>query len=228
MRDGAVIFDLDDTLYPYRAFVGSGFRAVAAAAERLYAVEAGLALRQLRRARVSGDIGRELQRLCVAHRLPPSALFELRQAMVEHRPSLRLPVTSRGVLDALRQRWRVGVLTNGEPAVQAAKIAALGVAPLVDAVVFACEHGDGSGKPAPEGFEEVLARLETPPARAVFVGNDPIADVAGAAAAGLHTIHLRRVSYTAAPHASACARSLREVPALAARLLAAKEPAHAV
>ena len=33
----ALVFDLDDTLYPYRQFVSSGFRAVAAEVERAQA-----------------------------------------------------------------------------------------------------------------------------------------------------------------------------------------------
>lgn len=228
--NGAVIFDLDDTLYPYRAFVGSGFRAVAKAVEGLYAVDAGVVLGQLRRARVDGHRGRELQQLCLAHRLPATALPALHRVMVEHRPSLRLPATSRAVLDVLRRRWRIGVLTNGSPSVQAAKVAALGVGPLVDTVVFACEHGTGQGKPAVEGFVEVLARLDVTPARAVFVGNDPATDVAGASAAGLQAIHVRRASLgnVSVPRAAASVRSLLDVPAWAARLLAHEEAVHVV
>jgi putative hydrolase of the HAD superfamily len=227
MSDGAVVFDLDDTLYPYRAFVGSGFRAVARATERFYGVDARRALGALRQARVRGHRGCELQELCRTHRLPASALAELHAVMVQHQPTLRLPGASRAVLRALRPRWRLGVLTNGSPLVQAAKVAALGVTHLVDEVVFACAHGDGSGKPAPEGFAEVLSRLDVEPDRAVFVGNDPVTDIGGARAAGLHTIHVRRAS---AGHVrvrcSASVRTLLDVPAAAAQLLGEVEPAH--
>ena len=230
MRDGAVIFDLDDTLYPYRAFVGSGFRAVAAAAARLYGVDAGLALRQLRRARVDGHRGRELQRSVLRPSASDGRACELHRVMVDHRPSLRLPTASRAVLDALRGRWRLGVLTNGDAVGSSREGGRAGVAPLVDAVVFACEHGDGSGKPAPEGFGEVLARLE---------------HLAGAG--GLRrqrSRHRRRgrqrrrparrspapglARGAPAPRAAASVRSLLDVPGWAARLLAREEPPHVV
>ena len=81
-------------------------------------------------------------------------------------------------------------LTNGEPHVQRRKVAALGLGDLVDAVVFAAECGDGTGKPAPSAFRAALDRLNVEPARAVFVGDDPRTDIEGAAAVGMKTIHM--------------------------------------
>src|SRR5689334_905802 len=87
----AILFDLDDTLYPYRAFVRSGFRAVG---KRL-AEERGLptraVLKVLRRALVGGARGRELQALCERFSLPASIVPELADVIREHTPSLRLP-----------------------------------------------------------------------------------------------------------------------------------------
>jgi hypothetical protein len=45
---------------------------------------------------------------------------------------------------ALRPTWRLGVLTNGVPAIQARKVAALGLGAVVE-VVFASAHGTGAG-----------------------------------------------------------------------------------
>lgn len=232
MREArAVVFDLDDTLYPYRAFVGSGFRAVAEAVERMHGIATDATLRTLRAARAGGDRGRELQRLCEVCALPPSSVATLRDVLRGHVPSLRLPRTSRAVLERLRRDWRLGVLTNGTPSVQARKIAALGLAPFLDAVVFASDYGDGGGKPAPEGFEVVLSRLGVAATAAVFVGNDPVADIGGAAAAGFRTIHMCRpwtLPGSAGGPCDARVTSLLEVPALAARLVGNREPAHVV
>lgn len=226
----AVVFDLDDTLYPYRAFVESGFAAVAAVVARDHGVPPEVTRRVLRRARRDGHRGRELQRLCAVCFLPVESAVSLRDVLVEHRPRLRLPRASRQVLEALRAEWRIGILTNGRPDVQARKVAALGLAPLVDAVVFAAEYGDGTGKPKPDGFAAVLDRLQVPPGAAVFVGNDPAADIAGAAASGLRTIHVPRRPEDAAGEVTADARAARlsSVPVLAGQLLARKEMAYAV
>jgi putative hydrolase of the HAD superfamily len=145
------------------------------------------------------------------------ALVALMQA---HTPTLHLPAGAARVLRTLRRGWRVGILTNGTPAIQARKVDALDVAPLVDTVVFAAACGTGQGKPSPDAFAAVLDQLGARPATSVFVGNDPVADIAGAAGVGMKTIYVAPSRETAgAVPCDAIAISLREVPALARRLV---------
>jgi len=186
----AIVFDLDDTLYPYRAFVLSGFRAVAArlAAER--GLPARNVLRVLRRAFAEGKRGQEIQALSARFGLPSSVVPWLVAIMRDHPPTLRLPRESANVLSALRTSWKVGILTNGPPEIQRRKVAALGLGALVDEIVFAEEYGDGTGKPGPMVFHAILDRLKTTPDGAVFVGDDPEVDIAGASAIGMKTIHV--------------------------------------
>jgi putative hydrolase of the HAD superfamily len=224
----AIVFDLDDTLYPYRAFVRSGFRAVACrlAAER--GLQASTVLRVLRRALTNGPRGQELQDLCARFELPASLVESLTDLIREHTPSLRLPRASVQVLRTLRTEWRVGVLTNGEPHIQRRKIDALGVGDLVDAVVFAAECGDG--KPAPSAFHAALDRLKVDAPSAVFVGDDPRTDIEGAAAVGMKTIHV--MSYfgdderCGAPGCRIHVRRLDLIPAIAEQLVPARTESH--
>jgi len=226
----AIIFDLDDTLYPYRAFVRSGFRAVAC---RL-AVERGLPaaalLRALRRALVHGHQGRELQELCARFDLPASLVGPLAEIIREHTPSLRLPRESRQVLRSLRRTWNIGVLTNGEAQVQRRKVAALGLCDLVDVVLFATECGDGAGKPSRDAFVAALDRLHVEPERTVFVGDDPRTDIEGAAAVGMNTIHMMgNIGDDARCGAPACrihVRRLDLVPAIAEELVPVRTQSH--
>jgi putative hydrolase of the HAD superfamily len=226
----AIVFDLDDTLYPYRAFVRSGFRAVACrlAAER--GIKATAVLRVLRRAMAAGARGQELQALFARFDLPVSMMASLVDVIREHTPALRLPRESAEVLRTLRPRWRVGVLTNGEPRIQQRKIAALGIADLVDAVMVATECGDGSGKPAPAAFHTALDRLKVTPASTVFVGDDVRIDIEGAAAVGMKTIHVMsyfgRDERCAAPGCRIHVNRLALVPAIAERLVPVRIHAH--
>lgn len=185
----AIVFDLDDTLYPYRAFVRSGFRAVSC---RL-AEERGLprvkVLHVLRRALDGVEHGRELQALCARFELPLSIVPALITIMREHSPTLRLPCQTRRVLGALRSGWKVGILTNGSPDIQRRKMAALGVMGLVDDVMCAADCVNG-GKPSPVAFRAMLERLRTSPDRSVFVGDDLEADIVGASAIAMRTIHV--------------------------------------
>jgi HAD superfamily hydrolase (TIGR01509 family) len=218
----AVIFDLDDTLYPLRRFLLSGFAAVADQVGR----EAGLApariLRILRRASGAWR-GRELDRLCGSIGLSRSVIPRLVEIIRRHPPRMRLPRETVRVLGALRPRWRVGVLTNGIPDIQRRKVAALGLEELVDAVVFAAECGSGRGKPEAAAFRSAMARLGTVPRRSVFVGDDLVADVLGAQRIGMRTILVGRRPQ----HPDQCTRvrpdarvrMLRSVPRVAGRLI---------
>jgi len=226
----AIVFDLDDTLYPYRAFVRSGFRAVACQ----LAVDRGLpavaVLRVLRRALARGQRGRELQLLCTTFDLPESLVGPLTEIIREHTPSLRLPQESRQVLRSLRRTWNIGVLTNGEAQVQRRKVAALSIRDFVDVVLFATEYGDGTGKPSPDGYLAALDRLHVEPARTVFVGDDPRTDIEGAAAVGMKTIHMMgNVGEDAPCGAPACrihVRRLDLIPAIAEELVPVRTHLH--
>jgi putative hydrolase of the HAD superfamily len=210
----AVIFDLDDTLYPRRRFVLSGFAAVARHLDRQYWSGAPAVYRVLVEAHRRGDTGRELQ-VCLAHfDLPEALLPGLVAIMRTHRPALRLPGRSRAALRALRAGWRIGIVTNGLPATQANKIRALGLLPFVDDVVYATEHGTKQGKPDVTPFLTALSHLAVEPHQSVFVGDDEVCDVGGARAAGLRTVrvHPRSTRHSAASGADVTVHSVAEVP----------------
>ncbi len=119
-------------------------------------------------------------------RLSDAVLPVLIDLMRGHQPRLRLPGPSASVLDRLRREgWRLGILTNGQPPLQARKIAALRVAAHVDTVVYAAQHGRLVGKPDVAPFREIARRLDTPVAHIVVVGDDEACDIAGAAGAGM-------------------------------------------
>lgn len=219
----AIVFDLDDTLYPMRRYSRSAFAAVASHLHRRCGLRPGRSLDILTRVlEADGRPGHEIDRLIDACGLPSSWLPELVMVSRNHEPALRLSRGVRRVLVALRASWRIGILTNGLPEVQARKIRALGLTPLVDAVVFATEHGSGAGKPEPEPFAEISRRLGVGPARTVFVGDDEARDVAGALAVGMRTIRVTTWSGSRAAvttSADVVAPSLIRIPGLAEGLV---------
>lgn len=215
----AVLFDLDDTLHPRRRFVQSGLRAVATHVAATFDVESRQAAAILAQARRRAP-GRELQCLQDELGLPADIVPALVAVLREHVPAIRLSRTAREVLTQLRQGWRLGIVTNGISDVQARKVAALGLAPLVDTIVYATADGS-PGKPAAAPFLDACTRLAVDPARAVFVGDDLSADVEGASAAGLKTIWLAppRLRGAGGPHADITVHQLAHVPSAARRLL---------
>lgn len=91
---------------------------------------------------------------------------------------------ARAALGRLAARLRVGVVTNGGPA-QRDKLARLGLADVVHAVFLSSELG--VAKPASAIFERALAWTEVAPYDVLFAGDDPIVDLAPAAAHGMVT-----------------------------------------
>lgn len=224
-RRRAVVFDLDDTLYPLRAFVLSGFRAVA----HDVAVRVGrapeLGFDVLVRASAAQP-GRELQALVAWGGLSDDAVPALVDLMRRHVPQLRLPELSRAVLRTLRPSWRLGLVTNGRPDIQQRKVRALGLGPLLDGVVYAGQTGDEGAKPAPAPFLAICRRLGVAPGDAVFVGNDPVTDIGGASAVGMPTIWLTASGADGRVPADVVTASLADVPAAAARLVPHEWRAH--
>lgn len=216
----AVVFDLDDTLYAERRFVLSAQAALAAQLSRESGVPASALYRFLAGRFRSGGRDGLLQALCAAFALPAGEIPRMVDVIRTHPPRLRLPRASRDVLRALRgEGHRLGVLTNGLRCTQRGKVEALGLGALVDAVVYAEDHAPG-GKPSPLCFAAILDRLGVSPARAVFVGDHVVKDVAGASAAGLSAIWMRRHGASQSPpEAAAVASRIDEVPALVALLL---------
>jgi putative hydrolase of the HAD superfamily len=217
----ALIFDLDDTLYPERRFHLSGLAAVAVEVHRRTGSRASDAFRHMRLVARSQGRAFVFQSLCDAFGLDYDLVPLLVVHYRAHQPRLRLPRSTAHTLAAARPGWRTAVVTNGVPEVQRRKVAALGIAAFVDEVVVASEWGSGAGKPEPHGFLRALGVLGVSPGDAVFVGDDPACDVRGARAVGLATI--QTLAYAdrggASVEADAVVDSLSVVPHVAARLL---------
>lgn len=94
------------------------------------------------------------------------------------------------LLGELRDRYRVGLLTNGPAVAQRGKLAALGWTDAFDAV---CISGElPAGKPDTRAFGALLEALDAAPDETAYVGDDVEADVAGSTAAGLHAVQVVR------------------------------------
>ena len=92
----------------------------------------------------------------------------------------------RAVLMGLRARGlKLGVVTNGEVAIQMSNIKALDLQALVDAILISEE--EGVRKPDIAMFHRAAMRLAVPPQECLFVGDNPEADIAGAHRAGMMT-----------------------------------------
>lgn len=197
-----VAFDVDGTLYhqlPLRACmaleIAASLLEPAADARR----RARIAARQLsvfRRTRealkgVDGG-GESLQRLqyeqparslgCSAEELEAVVARWMHERPLRYLAHCRRRGLVRFFRHLSERGYRVGVLSD-YPA--AAKLAALDVAPYVDATFCATDATVNALKPHPRGFLRMCEALELPPADVLYVGDRPDVDLAGAHAAGM-------------------------------------------
>ncbi|MEE1927308.1 HAD family hydrolase [Streptomyces sp. TRM 70351] len=114
-------------------------------------------------------------------------------------------------LDALRDGYRHGVLSNSSAANQDRKLRALGIRDRFEVLVCADELG--CAKPAPEAFTAACAALGLPPKEVAYVGDRLDIDALAAQAAGLTGIWLDR-SCSGTSEAVACITGLGDLQAL--------------
>jgi putative hydrolase of the HAD superfamily len=188
----AWIFDLDDTLYPERDYVHSGFRAVGEwAAERL-GLSPTLVEAQLESLFDGGFRKDAFQWWLSEQGLSDSLLPEMVEVYRNHAPRIAFYPDSVHVLEAVKPLCRLGLITEGRRAAQEAKIAALGLRRWIEAAVILGEADRAEWKPSPEPFRRMLAMLSVPGREAAYVGDNPRKDFRGAREAGLYSVRIRR------------------------------------
>lgn len=212
----AVLFDVDDTLCRYRR---SADEVLAAAFEQVgvepYFGQAEYHDRYPEFVDDTEDV-RELRRECFAAISADAGCDpELGRAVArafaaerDHSNVEPLPGALEAV-DRLARDHRVGVVTNGAPAMQKAKLRGLGLTDAFETVVHA--GYDAQAKPHPEPFERALADLGATPDQTVHVGNSHASDVTGAHAAGLASAWLAGEDESGDPAPTYRLRSMREL-----------------
>jgi putative hydrolase of the HAD superfamily len=92
----------------------------------------------------------------------------------------------REVLDVLRARFPLAVVTDAQRAYARPELARVGLLEYFDPIVVSGEHG--FRKPDKRLFEMALVGVGVDPEHAVYVGNDMHRDVHGAREAGMRTV----------------------------------------
>lgn len=99
------------------------------------------------------------------------------------------------MLQALKKEgYRVGLITNGQHALQYKKLDLIGLRYVFDEIIVS---GDvGVEKPDREIFDMMCEKLGVRPGEMLYVGDHPVNDVDGAAAAGCRTVWVRTTRVT--------------------------------
>ncbi len=176
-KSRAVVFDLDDTLFPERAFACSGFEAVAAAfAETLGPENQSLA--DMRRLFDSDARPRVFNALLAERDFAESSELVSRmvRAYREHIPRINLYADANRVLTKLRAGYNLGLISDGPALTQKNKISALSIEERLDQIILTDESGDAFHKPSRGPFELMAEQLGVPHGSCVYVADNPAKD----------------------------------------------------
>ncbi len=192
----AIIFDLDDTLYPEIFFVESGFRAVAQRAERQWGVTADLCFAQLCELFQSGVRGDTFDKWLAMHDLPVEESQQLVEVYRSHPPKIALFPGVHELLLEWSVEHKLGLVSDGFLEVQERKFKALNLKSFFSSVVFSDRWGREFWKPHTRPYRHTLQELRVAAEDAVYVGDNPAKDFVSARALGMYTVQVRHSTGT--------------------------------
>jgi len=197
----AVVFDLDDTLYPERQYVRSGYEAVGRHLEAAFGRRRARAWPMLPgewlwRRFLAGDSARAFNALGEAFHLGLShdQIAELIEVYRTHRPQLAPYPGVRETLEALGGSLALGVLSDGFLPAQQLKLDALRLEPYFAVVLFTEALGRDCWKPSPAGFAAVRKKLQVEHAACAYVADNPAKDFVAPNRLGWRTIQYVRAN----------------------------------
>jgi putative hydrolase of the HAD superfamily len=190
----AVLFDLDNTLYPEIDFVRSGFRAVARYLDSCYHLDEQRVFERAWAILGRDGRGKVFDTLLQEFDLYSDARKQLLVYLYRsHRPHIRCYDDVADVFTQLRALgMRLGIITDGMGSVQENKIQALGLCDRVDLCLCTDALGSCHWKPSVLPFQVALEFLQVPAHQAVYVGDDPSKDFVGPNSLGMLTIRICR------------------------------------
>lgn len=190
----AMLFDLDDTLYPEIDFVKSGFRVVADYLGSKYNLNKDSLLTQMLE-----KLQKEGRGKIFNHLLYDLGLYSEKEVNFlvnlyrSHQPTIHLYNDAIPTLSHLRQIGiRLGIVTDGMASVQNNKIAALSLKCLFDVIICSDELGRECWKPSIIPYQTALDLLQVLPPEATYVGDDPSKDFISPNCMGMLTIQVKR------------------------------------
>ena len=189
----AIVFDLDDTLFPERQYALSGFAAVAEWADKSLGIPSEQGYAELEAYFNDGVRGDTFNRWLEAHGMEPDRWIpEMVETYRNHTPSLEPYPETHSVLQKLRGEYRLGLITQGHKSGQQRKLEVLGLTDYFEATIILGEDDRANWKPNRVPFERILAQLDLSGSQAAYIGDNPLKDFVGPRQLGMLTIWVRR------------------------------------
>ncbi|QDQ01319.1 HAD family hydrolase [Lysinibacillus fusiformis] len=189
----AIVFDMDDTLYPEWKYVFSGFQAVNDYLEKksvfgFYETAIQLFERG-KRGKIFNDT---LDILKVTYR--KEDIQQLIEIYRNHNPAIQLFTDAQEVLEQLHKKIPLGLISDGYLDAQRNKVKALKINQFFKKIILTDELGRDKWKPSPESYQLMRQYFNVQHKELVYVGDNTSKDFVTANKLGWTTIQIIRDS----------------------------------
>ena len=183
----AVIFDLDDTLYGEKQYVRSGYKKVAEVIDQVDGVYDKLYEAFLRHENAI-DVVLAAEGID-SEEVKESCLYAYRY----QEPDISLYDGVAAMLDEIRKSGKkLGIITDGRPEGQRAKIKALDLEKRVDHIIITDELGGAKyRKPCPDAFKKMQELMDLPYEKLVYIGDNTSKDFIAPNALNMGAIYFK-------------------------------------
>lgn len=210
MKACTLAFDLDDTLYDERQYLRSGLAWVAGEFASPLGVSEAVLVSLFETLLAEGGREKIFDRALAA--LGLRADVDLIQSMVTHyrnqHPNISLYPGVQSLLETLRVRYRLVLVTDGLPSMQRSKVAALKLESAFERILYCWEHD--APKPDASGYR--LAIGEPALDSAIIIGDNPGHDGVPAKALGIPFVRIRSSRFADVPGGDLVLDSVTELP----------------
>lgn len=187
LEKSVVIFDLDDTLYSEKDYVRSGYEEIAVHFPEIEDM-AGKLWRAFEEGKQA--INHVLEQ---EGKFSDETVWRCLKIYRNHFPRISLYPEAKELITVLRDHGvRLGMITDGRPEGQRAKIEALGIAQYFEKIIITDELGGVSfRKPNPEAFEQMQDFFGVPFSAMAYVGDNPRKDFIAPQQLGMDSIYFK-------------------------------------
>lgn len=188
----AVIFDLDDTLYPEIDYVISGFRVTANYISLKLKVEYEEVFNKLL-ALFKQNRNNVFNRFLEPYNVDEKFIDECIKLYRNHFPDIKLNEEAQVILQLLKKNeFKIGIITDGRPEGQRNKIKALELERYCDSIIITDELGGIEyRKPSEIPYKKIFEQLNVEAREAIYVGDNPVKDFITANKLGMFTIMVK-------------------------------------
>jgi putative hydrolase of the HAD superfamily len=174
----ALIFDLDDTLFPEKQYVFSGFHHVSQIISQRFKINAEtvfLKMENLFNESSKNVFNRTLELLKISFdgEVIKNLVFEYRN----HKPEISFYDDVIPFLEKIKRKgYKTGIITDGYKEAQNLKIKALEAEKYFNFILITDEFGEGYKKPGIKSFELMKEKLSVEYEDMIYIGDNPEKD----------------------------------------------------